>query len=324
MRVFVTGATGFIGGRLAAKLRERGDEVVALVRSPEKAGALRALGCELVAGDLTAVSVMREAMQGCDVVHHVAAVYKVGIPASRRQEMLQSNIEGTAGTLDAAIAAEVPRIVHVSTVNVFGNTHGKVVDETYKRNLNEGFLSTYDEAKYRAHELAEKRIAAGAPIVIVQPAGVYGPHDHSEIGNMIRQASRGQLPLIPFGSMGICMVHVDDVADGLILAADQGRIGEAYLLTGEQTTLKQIIQTAARTAGRYVPRLPLPASVMRVSAPLGPMIGPVMGFNPNFREMIAASDGVTYWATDVKARTELGFAPRSLAEGLQDTVKRRR
>jgi dihydroflavonol-4-reductase len=321
MRAFVTGGTGFIGAQLVGQLRARGDEVVALVRSPEKAGSLRQLGCELVKGDLTSTEVMREAMSGCDVVFHAAAIYAIGIPASRRQEMLQANIEGTVAALDAATEAGVPRIVYVSTIAVFGNTRGQVVDETYRRNVHEGFLSTYDEAKFRAHEAARERIAAGAPIIIVQPGAVYGPHDHSEIGNMITQTRRGLLPLIPFPGMGVNMVYVDDVAAGLILAADKGRVGESYLLTGEKTTVKTIVQTTARLAGkRIVPRLPLPTIVLRLAAPLGPLIGPALGFNPNLREMIATSDGVTFWATDAKARSELGFEPRPLEQGLGDTL----
>jgi nucleoside-diphosphate-sugar epimerase len=316
----VTGATGFIGGRLAAQLRARGDEVVALVRSPAKAGALRDLGCALVAGDLGERDAIRGAIEGCDGVFHVAAVYKVGIPASQRPAMLAANVEGTAAVLDAAIAAGCPRILYVSTVNVFGNTHGQVVDESYRRDLSEGFLSAYDEAKYRAHELAEGRIANGAPIVIAQPGGVYGPNDHSEMGHMLEQAGKGRLPLIPFPELGICLVHVDDVAAGILQVFDGGMLGETYVLSAEATTMRQVAQTAARLAGRREPKLAMPTALIRLSAPLGPIVGPLMGFPPNFRELVRASDGVTYWATDAKARRELGFAPRALEQGLRDTL----
>jgi dihydroflavonol-4-reductase len=322
MRMFVTGATGFIGGRLAVQLRERGDEVVALVRSPEKSGHLRDIGCELVTGDLGDTDVMQQAMTGCDGVFHVAAVYALGIPKSQQAAMLRSNIEGTENALDAAIAAGVPRIVYTSTVNVFGNTRGMVVNESYKRDLSLGFLSTYDEAKFRAHEVALDRIANGAPIVIVQPAGVYGPHDHSEIGNLIQQSSRGMLPLIPFATTAIYLVHVDDVAAGHILAFDKGKPGESYILSGEPATFKEIVQKSAQAAGKWVPRLKLPTAVLKLSAPIGPLVGPIMGFNPNFREMVSASDGVSYLASDAKARAELGFAPRSLDDGLRELVGR--
>src|SRR6188472_780152 len=128
MKAFVTGGTGFIGGRLIRKLRERGDDVVALVRSPEKANALRELGCELVEGDLSDDDAIRQGVQGCDAVFHVAAVYKVGIPKSEHEAMREANVHGTERVLDAAVDAGVKRIVYVSTVGVFGNTHRKIVD----------------------------------------------------------------------------------------------------------------------------------------------------------------------------------------------------
>lgn len=322
MRAFVTGGTGFIGGRLVAKLRERGDDVVALVRSPQKAEHLRALGCQLVQGDLSDPEGMHRAMGGCDGVFHVAAVYKVGLPRSERPAMLESNVRGTANAIDAAVAAHVPRIVYVSTGNVFGDTHGRVVDESYHRDLGEGFMSTYDEAKYRAHELALDRIQRGAPIVIVQPGGVYGPGDHSELGNAIEMTRKGRMPMIPFADMRMSFVYVDDVAEGIILAFEKGRIGESYILAGERATMKDLVQTTARITGRREPKREMPTAVMRASAPLGPVIGPLMGFPPNFRELISVSDGVSYWMTDEKARGELGFTPRGLEQGLRDTLQR--
>jgi dihydroflavonol-4-reductase len=322
VKAFVTGGTGFIGGRVVNKLVERGDEVVALVRNPAKADKLKELGCELVEGDLENTDAMRAGMEGCDGVFHIAAVYKVGIPKAEQRAMLDSNVQGTGNVFDAAAAAEVPRILYVSTCNVFGNTKGEVVDESYHRDVTEGFLSTYDEAKYRAHEVAEDRIANGAPIVVVQPAGVYGPGDHSELGNTIDQVVKGRMPLIPFADMGIGFVHVDDVADGILLAFDKGRIGESYVLSGERGTMRDLVQTTASVVGRRVPTRAMPTMLMRISAPFGPVVGPLLGFPPNFRELITVSDGVTYWATDDKARTELGFSPRPLEQGLRELLGR--
>src|SRR5215210_6578613 len=154
MRAFVTGATGFIGGQVARRLRERGDDVVVLVRSPDKAGQLRELGCELVEGDLSDEAAIRRGVEGCDSVFHVAAVYKVGVPKSERAAIEDINVRGTERVLDAAIDAGAKRIVYVSTVGVFGNTKGQTVDETYNRDESEGFLSVYDETKYRSHQAA--------------------------------------------------------------------------------------------------------------------------------------------------------------------------
>jgi dihydroflavonol-4-reductase len=320
MRAFITGATGFIGGHVARRLRARGDEVVALVRSPEKASALRDLGADLVQGDLDDTDVIRRGLEGADACFHIAAIYKVGIPESERRALIDSNVGGTERVLDAAIEAGTRRIVYVSTCNVFGNTHGEVVDETYRRDEREGFLSAYDESKYRAHLAAEERIARGAPIVIVMPAGVYGPGDHSELGNMIDQTRRGRMLMIPFPHTGIGYVHVDDVADGILLAFDRGRDGESYVLSGTLGTVRDLVQTTAELAGRRKPRLAVPTMIMKLVAPLGPFIGPLLGYPPNMKELITVSDGVTMWATDAKAQEELGFKPRPLREGLQETL----
>jgi len=320
VKAFVTGATGFIGGHVARLLRERGDDVVALVRSPEKAGALRDLGCELIEGDLSSEDAIRSGAEGADAVFHVGAVYKVGIPKSEHEAMYDSNVRGTERVLDAAIAAGVPRIVYVSTVAVFGDTHGEVVDESYRR-TGDDFTSYYDETKFLAHQVAEDRIAKGAPIVVVQPGGVYGPDDHSELGNVIDQTAKGKLPAKMFPEGGFMLCHVEDIAKGILLAHDKGQIGEAYVLSGEKRTLGEVIDEAAAIAGRTPPRFTMPAIVLKASAPLGPVIGPLMGFPPNLRELIKTSHGVTYWATDEKARRELGFEPRDLESGLRQTVE---
>jgi nucleoside-diphosphate-sugar epimerase len=320
MRAFVTGGTGFIGARMVAKLRERRHVVAALVRNPDKATELQRDGVQLIEGDLTDVDAIRRGVEGSDAVFHGAAIYKVGIPKSQHEEMFETNVRGTERVLDAAIQAGVPKIVYVSTINVFGNTGGKVVDEHYERPRN-GFLSYYDRTKYDAHQVALDRIDRGAPIVIVQPGGVYGPNDHSEVGNMIDQFRSGKLPAVPFPDTGLNMVHVDDVAEGCILAYEQGEPGESYVLGGEITTMRGILEKVAQIDGKKPPKRNLPTGLLKAMAPAGPVIGRVMGMAPNMRELISASDGVTYWAKDDKARTKLGYQPRDLETGLRQTLE---
>ena len=320
MRAFVTGATGFIGGHLARKLRERGDEVVALVRSPEKAAELKRQGAELVEGDISNPEAIRRGTEGADAVFHGAAIYKVGIPKSQRDEMYEANVRGTERVLDAAIQAGVPRIVYISTVNVFGNTQGETVDETYERDVGNGFLSYYDETKYESHQVALDRIRKGAPIVIVQPGGVYGPNDHSEVGNMIDQFTSGRLPAVPFPDLGLNMVFVEDVADGAILAHDRGEIGESYVLGGEVTTMRGMLEKVAAIEGKKPPKRTMPTGLIRAMSPVAPVFGKLMGLPPNVKEVISASEGVTYWATDTKARERLGYTPRDLDTGLRQTL----
>jgi nucleoside-diphosphate-sugar epimerase len=317
--VFLTGATGFIGARLAAALRERGDDVRALVRSPEKAGALRELGCEIVAGELSDIE--PSLLEGCDALVHSAAVYQVGVSASQAGAMRNVNVGGTEQTLDAAVSAGVGRIVYVSTVNTFGDTKDAVVDESYVRPA-DSFVSAYDETKWLAHEAAKRRIEAGAPIMIAMPGLVYGPGDTSQMGEQIRSAMAGKLPFLSFPTLGVNAVYVDDVVQGILLALEGGRIGEDYVLGGELTRARDLIAAAAQAAGRRPPRFSLQTALIRLAGPLGrTRLGPALGVPPNVAELIAATDGVTYWASDEKARTELGYAPRGLATGMAETFR---
>jgi dihydroflavonol-4-reductase len=306
---------------VAKKLRERGDEVVALVRSPDKAAKLREAGCELIEGDLSDLAAIKRGLEGVDACIHAAAIYKVGIPKKERQPMYESNVNGTENVLDAAIEAGVDKIVYVSTVGVFGNTKEQVVDETYQRDETEGFLSCYDETKYKSHQIAKDRIAKGAPIVVVQPGGVYGPGDHSELGNFIDQTRTGKLRAKVFPKMGFNLVYVDDVVDGILLALDKGKTGESYVLGGQIARMEDLFAKTAELSGRKVPKATLPPALMKLSAPLGPVVGPIMGFPPNFGEAIRASDGVTYWAKHDKAMNELGYNPRDLETGLKQTLE---
>jgi dihydroflavonol-4-reductase len=156
--------------------------------------------------------------------------------------------------------------------------------------------------------------------VIVQPGGVYGPGDHSEIGNIIDQTQSGKLKMLMFPETGFNLVYVDDVADGILLAYDKGRPGESYVLGGEIARMRALIEKVAEISGREPPKRELPATAMKLAIPIGPLVGKAMGFPPNLRELIRTSDGVTYWATDEKARRELGYAPRDMETGLRQTL----
>jgi dihydroflavonol-4-reductase len=317
VRAFVTGGTGFIGSRVVKRLRDRGDHVVVLARRPEKAAGLDA---EVVEGDLSDADAIRRGMEGCQAVFHIAADYRVGMPTSKREQMFDANVRGTERVFEAAADAGVDRIVYVSTVNVFGNTNGRTVDESYRRNEDDGFVSYYDETKYLAHKMAEERAAQGAPVVIVQPGLVYGPGDHAIVGQLIDQASKGKMPAKAFPELGYNAVFVDDVADGILLAHDKGQVGQSYILGGEITTQGELIDKAAELGGQKPPRMTVPPLVLKAMIPIGRFVGPAMGLPPNFREMISAAHNVTYLGKDDKARQELGYAPRDLDTGLRETI----
>jgi len=305
---------------VARRLRERGDDVRALVRSKEKGAELEALGCELILGDLSDDAAIAAGLEGADAAIHGAAVYEVGIPESEHRAMYEANVRGTERVLRATLAAGTPKVVYVSTVAAFGNTHGEVVDESYEHPGRE-FTSYYEQTKYEAHRVAKRLIAdENLPCVIVQPGGVYGPEDHSAIGTQIHQFLDGKMPMIAFPDLGMNMVHVDDVAAGILLALDRGTPGESYVLGGEITTMRELIDTVGRVADRKPPKRAMPTALLKLLTPAGPLVGKVMGQPPNLRELISSADGVTFWAKQDKAVAELGYSPRGLEEGMRETL----
>ena len=318
----MTGATGFIGGTVARQLRERGDEVVCLVRSPEKAGKLTELGCELVAGDLGDRAAIRAGMEGCDGVIHAAAMYEVGIPESQHAAMYEANVVGTENVLGAAKETEVPKIVYVSTCGAFGNTHHEIVDESYEHPGEATSPPTTSRPRSKRTRLAERMIEEGLPCVIVQPGGVYGPGDTSQLSDLLDQFLDGKMPLIPFPELGLCLAHVEDTAAGIVLALDKGGTGETYVIAGPPTTMRDAVGIVATAiAGKKAPKHALPTVLMKAMTPIGPLVGKMMGQPPNLRELISSADNVTFWATNEKAVRELGFDPRGIEEGIRQTLE---
>jgi nucleoside-diphosphate-sugar epimerase/N-acetylglutamate synthase-like GNAT family acetyltransferase len=319
MRYFVTGATGFIGGRLVRQLRAAGHEVRALVRSPSKATDLAGLGVTLHAGDITDNDSMRGPMTGVDGVFHLAAWYKIGTSARERRAAERINVQGTRNVLDLMRELGIPKGVYTSTINVFGDTEGWVGDESYR--YTGPWLSEYDRTKWVAHyEVAIPMIQAGLPLVIVQPGAVYGPGDASVIGNLLRQYLRRTLPIRPHGA-AVCWGHVDDTAHGHVLAMEKGRPGESYILAGPPHTLEEALEIAERITGIRPPWLRPPAVLLRAMAALAGMVEKVIPLPQTYSsETLRIAAGATYLASAEKAKRELGFAPRPLEEGLQETL----
>jgi dihydroflavonol-4-reductase len=319
MRVFVTGGAGFIGEAVVRRLMARGDRVTAVVRDPERAQPLAEMGVDLRQGDLSRTAGIVDAMRGTDAAIHLAGMYRVGIPASERPAMHEANVGATHRVLDAFATAGLDRLVAISTINVAGNTHGRIVDERYRRDLSEGFLSYYDETKFLAHRAVQERIGAGGRIVIAQPGTTYGPNDHSSIGQQLQGAYDGTLRYIAVGDLGISPVYVDDVAAGIVAALDRGRIGESYFLGGQNMRLRDAMQVAARLGGRTLPRLEIPTPYIRLGSRAPARLARAFGFPENLGEVARSSIGVTFWGSSAKAATELGYGPRDLASGLRAT-----
>jgi dihydroflavonol-4-reductase len=319
MRVFVTGGAGFIGGSVVRRLIERGDAVTAAVRDPDRAQELADLGVDVRASDLSRTASIVDAMRGTEAAIHLAGMYRVGIPASERPAMHDANVGATHRVLDAFATAGLDRLVAVSTINVAGNTHGRIVDERYRRDLTEGFLSYYDETKFVSHRAVLERIGGGARIVIAMPGVTYGPNDHSAIGGQLKGAHDGTLHYLALADLGISPVFVDDVAAGIVDALDRGRIGESYFLGGQNIRLRDAMAMAARLGGRSLPRLDIPTAVLKLGSKAPAALARALGLPDDLGEVLRSSLDVTFWGSSAKAATELGYAPRDLASGLRTT-----
>ena len=317
MKAFVTGGTGFIGSRVVRKLIERGYEVHALARSDRTAAALEAAGARAVRGDITDPASMRDGLRGSDAVFHMAAWYKIGSRDWRQAEAI--NVGGTRNVLGLAHELGVPRIVYTSTVGVFGDTKGQMVNESYV--CHEPFITEYERTKWAAHyEVVLPLIEEGAPIIIVLPGGVYGPGDASIIGHVMQRFCQGRLPFLPAPETTFTYAHVEDIAEGHILAAEKGRIGESYILAGPAVPLDELVDLWAEITGRRAPAVRIPGRLLRPFAPLMGAIGSVIPLPMMFSEEATRSAGATYMARADKARAELGWQTRPLREGMRETL----
>ena len=314
MKYFVTGATGFVGGVLAKKLREAGHEVNASVRSPEKAKELQALGVKLFKGDVTDKESMREAMTGVDGVYHVAGWYKVG--TRDKSGGVQVNINGTRNVLELMQELKIPKGVYTSTLAINSDTKGVLADETY--HFTGEHLSEYDRTKAEAHKIADEFIAKGLPLVIVQPGLIYGPGDTSSVRASLLNLFKGRLPMLP-RQTAYNWAHVEDIVQGHILAMEKGRVGESYIICGEKYELYEAFKLAAQTAGVRAPLAAAPAMMKAMSV----LVKPVDAFMPESytSEGLRIISGVTYIGDNSKAKRELGYSPRPMSDGWVETVR---
>lgn len=315
-RYFVTGATGFIGGELTKQLIGRGHQVVALVRSPERAALLKTLGVEIHTGDITNRDSLCAPMRGVDGVFHVAAWYKVGVVEPAAEAI---NVTGTRNVLEVARDLAIPRIVYTSTVGVFGDTRGQVVDETYY--VRGPFLTEYDRTKWIAHyEVALPMARAGLPLIIAMPGLVYGPGDTSAIHTTLVRLLRGRLFMTP-SRVTFAWGYVEDTARGLRQAMESGRPGESYLLTGPIHTFQDAFTLAARIAGKRPPPIHPPPALMRLLAAATELLEGMDVRTRYSAELLRLMAGTTWIGSSAKAERELGFTTRPLDEGLRHTIE---
>ncbi len=318
--VLVTGATGFVGSAVALALARRGHALRLLVRRGSDRRNLRGLAsAELVEGDLLRPETLADAVAGCGALFHVAADYRLWVPDPAA--MMRANVQGSEALLRAAHAAGVERAVYCSSVaalGVFGD--GTVADEDTPVDPAK-IVGVYKQSKYRA----EQAVLALArelrfPVVVVNPSTPVGPRDvkPTPTGVMIRDAAAGRMPA--YVDTGLNIVHVDDVAEGHLLAWERGTPGEKYILGGEDFSLAALFRMTASIAGVRGPIAKLPREVLYPVALLSEGLARGFGIEPRVtREMLAMSRKKMFFSS-AKARAALGYDPRPAREAVADAI----
>ena len=320
MKTLVTGASGFVGAAVARRLARAGHEVRVLIRPTSDRGNLEGLPLELAVGDLTDCASLQRALTGCNALFHVAADYRLW--ARDSSTLYAANVDGTRNLMEAALAASIDRIVYTSSVATLGlNADGTPADETTPSTLDD-MIGHYKRSKFLAENVVRDMVRERRlPALIVNPSTPVGPGDikPTPTGRMIADAAFGRMPA--YVDTGLNIVHVDDVAIGHELAFARGRIGERYILGGENLSLKAILDQIAKLTGRLPPRVRLPHSLVL------PIAYAAEGWArlTKMESLTLTVDGARmakkrmYFSSD-KAQRELGYQTRPAGEALRDAV----
>jgi nucleoside-diphosphate-sugar epimerase len=318
--VLVTGGTGFIGRHLVPRLRTAGASVRVLVRKADGARA-PAAEVEWVLGDLTDEASLREAVRGCQVVIHMAAL--LGDKFEPRSRFREVNVQGTRSLAEAALRSGVERFIHVSSVWAYGLVPSERIDETFPPRPSR---TPYGDSKAECQETIERLCRErGLPAVIVQPGDVYGPEDQKWTLGPLDMMRSGKFTLVDHGKGVFQPVFVDDLAEGIVLAAERGRVGESYILTGEErTTFHEYFRQLGAIIGVHdLPSVPywLAMTMASLAEGLARLTGTAPAFTRTGVRGTRRADGYSIQ----KARDALGFRPKtSLAEGIKLIEKRSR
>lgn len=314
----VTGATGFVGSAVARALLRAGQPVRVLARPNSDRRNLADLSVDIVEGSMEDPRSLARAVAGCRYVFHVAADYRIWVPDPA--PMFRANVAGTRDLLTAALEAGAERVVYTSSVATLGLVSHGEADETTPSTA-EDMIGPYKRSKFEAEAVARQLAAErGLAVVIVNPSTPVGPRDvkPTPTGRLIVEAARGQMPA--FVDTGLNIVHVDDVAEGHLAAAEKGRIGERYILGGENMSLAAILAEIAQTVGRSPPRLRLPHNALFPIA-----LGAELAAKITGREPFVTLDGIRMsrkkmYFTSEKASRELAYQPRPAREAIGDAI----
>lgn len=319
MRALVTGATGFVGAAVVRALLAQGWQVRALARAGSDRTNLHGLPIEVAAGDLTAAASLAPALADCQALFHVAADYRLG--ARDPQQLYRTNVEGTRAILAAAVRAGTQRIVYTSSVATVGIPRdGSSGHEDTPVALDQ-MIGHYKRSKFLAEQVAREAAANGAPVVIVSPSTPVGPGDvkPTPTGRLILDAAAGRMPA--YVDTGLNIVHVDDVAQGHLLAHARGRIGERYILGGENMTLREILTAVCALVGRSPPRVRLPYGAVLPIAVLAEGFARLTGRTGRITlEGVRMSRKHMFFAS-TKAVEELGYQWRAPLAAFADAIE---
>jgi dihydroflavonol-4-reductase len=318
MTALVTGATGFVGSAVARALSNAGWPVRALVRAGSDRRNLRQLQVETATGDLADSASLVEAMGDCDALFHVAADYRLW--TADPGQLYRTNVEGTRNVLNAALRVGMPRIVYTSSVATVGlPADGSSGTEDTPVGLAD-MIGHYKRSKFLAEQLVREFTRTGAPIIIVNPSTPIGPGDvkPTPTGQVVVDAALGRMPA--YVDTGLNIVHVDDVAAGHLMALDRGRVGERYILGGENMTLREILAQISRLAGRKPPRISLPHAAVLPVAFASEAFARVTGRRARVTvEGVRMAAKHMYFSSE-KAVRELGYSWRPPAAAFEDAI----
>ncbi|MEM7795748.1 MAG: NAD-dependent epimerase/dehydratase family protein [Cyanobacteria bacterium P01_C01_bin.118] len=318
MKALVTGANGFTGSHLVKLLSAQGQTVIGLVRRTSDLSRLTDLDIELAYGDITDGVVLHQAMENVDVVFHIAACVDLGIVDAARMQRV--NVEGTCTVLEAIQAQEnPPKLVYCSTIGIYGDTAGQVIDETYQRTQT-GFSSAYDETKYKAQQLVNQHVADGFSAVSLMPGGIFGADD-PHFGPVIKLFLKGRLPIWPGCDRITGIVHVDDLVQAMVLAAEKAPSGEHFIITAGELSIGEMFKILGDAVGVKAPA-DAPKSLVRAIGGILDPIGKAFSWNaPLNNELVHYIYDRCVRISGEKAMRDLGWQPRSVPELLTGIAK---